>query len=235
MSRDEKIKFLVLRTLGNFLLLMSLFGVVATFGPALYYEVMYKVVQARGIEFKIDQNSIKTDTVSPGGLGMVLTGEKQQILAVQNTEFSILIPKIGANAKILPNVDPDNKTEYLQKLQEGVAHAKGTVFPGLPGNIYLFAHSADSWWNVGRYNAAFYLIKELKAGDEIVVYFENRRHNYVVTETAIGDSSEVSLLVNSRKDEERLILQTCWPPGTAWKRYLVSGIWYLVSGIWYLV
>jgi|SRR3989344_4320989 len=221
MSRDEKIKFLVLRTLGNFLLLMSLFGVVATFGPALYYEVMYKVVQARGIEFKIDQNSIKTDTVSPGGLGMVLTGEKQQILAVQNTEFSILIPKIGANAKILPNVDPDNKTEYLQKLQEGVAHAKGTVFPGLPGNIYLFAHSADSWWNVGRYNAAFYLIKELKAGDEIVVYFENRRHNYVVTETAIGDSSEVSLLVNSRKDEERLILQTCWPPGTAWKRFFV--------------
>jgi hypothetical protein len=45
-----------------------------------------------------------------------------------------------------------------RRAPNGVAHAKGTVFPH-KGNIYLFAHSTDNWWNVGRYNAVFYLLK----------------------------------------------------------------------------
>jgi len=43
----------------------------------------------------------------------------------------------------------------LPILQKGIAHAQGSVFPGMQGNIYLFAHSTDNWWNVGRYNAVF--------------------------------------------------------------------------------
>jgi len=143
-------------------------------------------------------------------------------LGTFDTQFSILIPKIGANAKVIPNVDPSNPEDYLPKLQLGVAHAAGSVFPGMNGNIYLFAHSTDNFWNVAQYNAVFFLLKDLKPGDEIVIFFENVRHNYVVTGSKTVDPSDVSYLVNSQKsNKETLILQTCWPPGTTWQRLLV--------------
>lgn len=249
MKKGEVIKFLVLRTIGNFLVLFALFGVLATFGPALYYEVTYRIVQARGIKYRVagvaphfaEATRGKQDETSPlgsilekergitpapsadeGGLAAALTGPKEQLLIPKDTDFSILIPKLGANAKVIPNVDSTNEKEFTPILQQGVAHAKGTVFPGMKGNIYLFAHSTDNFWDVGRYNALFYLLKDLQVGDEIDIFFENRRHKYKVTETKIVDESDVAALTKSQEgNEEILILQTCWPPGTTWKRLLV--------------
>ncbi len=132
-----------------------------------------------------------------------------------------MIPKLGANAKVFPNVDSSNQNEFLPLLQKGVAHAKGTDFPGMQGNIYLFAHSTDNFWDVGRYNAIFYLLKDLSKGDDVVLFFGNRRYNYKVVESRIVDSSDISYLTKSQEGEETLILQTCWPPGTTWKRLLV--------------
>ncbi|MBI2196009.1 sortase [Candidatus Daviesbacteria bacterium] len=156
------------------------------------------------------------------GFGAILAGPKEQILIPKDTEFSILIPKIGASARVFPNVDSSSQDEFLPILQKGIAHAKGTVFPGMKGNIYLFAHSADNFWNIGRYNAVFYLLKDLVKGDSVVVFFQNRRYNYKVEELKIVDASDVSYLVESQKqDQQTLILQTCWPPGTTWKRLVV--------------
>ncbi len=238
MNRSEVIKFLILRTIGNFLVLFALFGVGATFGPALYYQVLFEVAQARGIEYKIQEpakrsslgNILKNHRGGNSGLNSsskfdlagVLSGAKEQILIPIDTQFDILIPKIGANARVFPNVDPSNPNLFLPVLAKGVAQAKGSVFPGMPGNIYLFAHSTDNFWDVGRYNAVFYLIKDLKIGDEIMISFENQRYDYIVSGSKIVDPSDVSYLVESqRQNKEQLILQTCWPPGTTWKRLLV--------------
>jgi sortase A len=124
---------------------------------------------------------------------------------------------------VFPNVDPGNPDEFKPVLQQGVAHAKGTVFPGMVGNTYLFAHSADNWWDVGRYNAVFYLLKNLQKGDEVIVFFEDQRYDYVVSESFIAESSDVSLL-NNHKTTEQLVLQTCWPPGTTLKRQFVVAV-----------
>jgi len=155
------------------------------------------------------------------GFANILAGPKEQILIPKDTDFSILIPKLGASSKVFANVDPSRENEFLQVLQNGVAHAKGTVFPGLPGNIYLFAHSTDNFWDVGRYNAIFYLIKDLTPGDDVIIFFENQRHNYVVTDSKTVDPEDVSYITQSKSGQEQLILQTCWPPGTTWKRLLV--------------
>jgi sortase A len=110
----------------------------------------------------------------------------------------------------------------LPILQRGVAHALGTVFPGMSGNIYLFAHSTDNFWNVGRYNAIFYLLKNLVPGDEIVIFYQDKRYDYRVVETRVVEASDVSYITKSQEgQQETLILQTCWPPGTTWKRFLV--------------
>jgi sortase A len=230
-KRSEIIRFLILRTVGNFLVLFAIFGILATFGPALYYEVSFKISQARGIRYvvsvqTVSQNLSKSNqTTSSTGVdnfAQVLTGAKQQILVPKDTKFSILIPKIGASAKVFPNVDASNPNDFLPILMQGVAHAKGSVFPGLKGNIYLFAHSTDNFWDVGRYNAVFYLLKDLQPGDDIIIFFENKRYDYVVTGSKTVSPSDVSYLVNAQKvNSEQLILQTCWPPGTTLQRLLV--------------
>ena len=237
MHRSEAIRFIILRSIGNFLLLFSLYGVVATFGPSLLAEAGYRIAQARGITFAVEDPEVSAPNEVPKGegrrrqdyqgpgFGDVLAGSTRQVLTPPDTEFSVIIPKIGASTRVIPNVDPDNPDEYLPLLAEGIAHAKGTVFPGITGNIYLFAHSADNWWAVGRYNAVFYLLKDMAAGDEIIVFFEGRRYNYVVDHTFVADPSEVSYLVDSQKSgREQLILQTCWPPGTTWKRLFVVAV-----------
>ena len=229
MQKKEVIKFLIFRSVGNFLILFALYGVIATFGPALYYEASFRISQIRGIKYTVAAESetsplgelLKKQRNQGGGLASVLTGPKEQILRPIDAEFNILIPKIGANAKVFPNIDPSDENAFLPVLREGVAHSRGTVFPGSAGNIYLFAHSTDNFWDVGRYNAIFYLLKDLSPGDEIVMIYQGTRFNYKVTESRIVDADDVSFITEAQSGEEQLILQTCWPPGTTWKRLLV--------------
>jgi len=230
MTTKDKIRFLIIRTIGNFLVLFAIFGVLATFGPALYFEATYQVMKIRGVHFSVSnqvaeikkplivQEPVKQKTL---GFADVLSGPKEQILVPVDTVFSILIPKIGANARVFPNVDPSNSDIFLPILQKGVAHAQGTFFPGQAGNIYLFAHSTDNFWDVGRYNAVFYLLKDLKEGDDVVIFYQNVRHNYKVTKIGTISPSEVSFITAASTGKELLILQTCWPPGTTWQRLLV--------------
>lgn len=220
MTKTEVIRFLVLRTIGNFLVLFAIFGVLATFGPALYYEAQYRIIQIRGVHFSVAEVSRKINKPTVG-FADILSGPKEQILTPIDPVFDILIPKIGANAKIFPNVDPSNPNIFLPILQKGVAHARGTVFPGQAGNIYLFAHSTDNFWDVGRYNAVFYLLKDLRVGDEVVIFYQNKRYNYQVTKLGTISPLEVSFITRARTGREMLILQTCWPPGTTWQRLLI--------------
>ncbi|KKQ26851.1 MAG: hypothetical protein US43_C0043G0004 [Candidatus Levybacteria bacterium GW2011_GWA1_37_16] len=234
MTTKDRIRFLIIRSIGNFLVLFAIFGVLATFGPALYYEVQYRIIQVRGVRFSVADLSQKISKINKPSIGFteILSGSKEQILTPIDTVFNILIPKIGANARVFPNVDPSNPDIFLPILQQGVAHAQGTFFPGQAGNIYLFAHSTDNFWDVGRYNAVFYLLKDLKEGDDVVIFYQNVRHNYIVRESKIVNPSDVSYITNAQNGKaasgtasgepgELLILQTCWPPGTTWQRLLV--------------
>jgi len=237
MTKKEVIRFLILRTIGNFLVLFAIFGIIATFGPALYYEINFRIAEARGIHYVVSselrvQNSEvtkapsselpKTQNTGIADFAQVLAGPKVQELIPSDTQFSIVIAKIGATAKIFPNVDPSNQNQFLPILMKGVAHAAGSVFPGMNGNVYLFAHSTDNFWDVGRYNAVFYLLKDLKKGDDVVIFYQNKRYNYVVTGSKIVDPSNVSDLANSQnQNKQQLIMQTCWPPGTTFQRLLV--------------
>ncbi len=240
MNKQEKIRFLILRTVGNFFILLTLFGFLATFGPAVYFEAVYRISQARGVTYAIaeieqgytfqdlldkrrEQHEASKSVTDPsqGLINSVLDGSKTQMLSPKDTRFSVIIPKIGASEKVYENVDPSDQAEYTSVLKEGVAHAKGSSFPGYGGNTYIFAHSTNNFWNVARYNAVFYLLKELKPGDDVVIYFMDKRYNYVVTDTKIADADEVGYLAADTGQGEMLTLQTCWPPGTTWKRLLV--------------
>ena len=235
------VKIIILRTIGNFLILFTIFGFVATFGPAAYYEASYQISKIRGVKYVLAQDIKNTNedtalgklvkqyrdegkipkTQAPSLLGDIMTNNKEKILIPPDVNFSIVVPKIGAAESITPNVDPSNKEEYLRVLVHSIAHAKGTAFPGVNGTTYLFAHSADNFWDIGRYNAVFYLLKDLKQGDSIYIFFGGRRFNYEVYDTKVVDATDTDYIDAKLGEGERLILQTCWPPGTDWKRTLV--------------
>lgn len=234
--RYDIVKYLIIRTISNFLILLTLFGLVFTFGPALYYEIEYRAGKIFGVEYVLEEDLSARELSgfgriledlerNPGGrenvFGAIVAGKRKQIILPKDAQFSVVIPKIGANSNVVANVDPSNEDEYLRALGKGVAHAKGTSFPGLGGTTYLFAHSADNFWNVGQYNAVFYLINKLVPGDEINIFFQETRYKYLVDRTEIVDPNQVEFITSQRGQGEELILQTCYPPGTTWKRLLV--------------
>jgi sortase A len=144
-----------------------------------------------------------------------------EVLVPEDPEFSLVIPKIGANARVVKNVNAASEQEYLDALKSGIAHARGTGFPGEGGHIFLFAHSTDYIWNIGSYNAVFYLLYKLEIGDEINMFYKGQRYVYKVKEKAIIEPTDVEYLTR-QTDYELLTLQTCWPPGTTLKRLIIG-------------
>lgn len=147
------------------------------------------------------------------------TVEKSQTAAAIPQDFRLVINKLQINAPIIKDVDAGNKKAYLKALEQGVAHDKESVLPGQPGNIFIFGHSGY-WQNrPGNYKEIFSTLDQLETGDEIVVYFEGKKHPYKVREEKIVAADDWSVL--EKKDKETLTLMTCWPPKTLEKRYLI--------------
>jgi len=143
-----------------------------------------------------------------------------KMLDLPDSGFSVYVPKIEAKSKVIRNVNAGNKTEYMEALKEGVAHAAGSAYPGQGKTVYLFAHSTQWGLNQIRYNAVFYLLDELVAGDPVQVLKDNKLYEYVVEEKKVVGAKEVEYL-QYKEEGEVLVLQTCWPIGTTWKRLLI--------------
>lgn len=181
---------------GEVLIIFSFVVLFFTYGPVAKEEIVYQARQALG-------KSAETKEIEP-----------------PNYEFSIVIPKLSVSAPVFASVNPFDEKEYLPVLQKGVAHAKGSALPGRFGNTYLFAHSTDAFYNVGKYNAIFYLLGKLEKGDKIYIYYNNQKYTYDVADKKVVSPAEVSYLGKSGKGNT-LTLQTCYPPGTTLKRLVV--------------
>ncbi len=137
-----------------------------------------------------------------------------------STDFGLIVPKIGINAKVIPAVDPTNPGEYEKALMEGVAHSSTSYFPAQDGTVYLFSHSTSYDWFVKDLNAVFYLVKNLETGDLIVIIYKGHEYTYEITQKKVVSPEAVSYLV-PHAGTRNLILQTCWPPGSTTERLLI--------------
>ncbi|MFA5024973.1 MAG: sortase [Candidatus Shapirobacteria bacterium] len=183
----------ILGPLGYILVIASAFILVKTFFPVAQAELGYQAQK--------------------------ILPSKDQIVPI-NTDFSIQIPKIGVNANVVKNVDPYNSSEYQKALTKGVAHAKGSGLPGFPGNIFIFAHSANSWYQANQFNAIFYLTDKLDLDDEITINYEKSEYKYKVAEKKIVKNTDINYLSN-KQNTNTLTLMTCWPPGTTLSRLII--------------
>lgn len=136
-------------------------------------------------------------------------------------DFGIVIPKIGANARVIADVDWRDARVYQQALAQGVAQAQGTAHPGELGNVFLFSHSGVDFLEASRYNALFYLIDKLQLGDEITLFYHREKFLYRVTDKKKVAPEALDLL-SGDSSQKTLTLMTCWPAGTTLKRLIVS-------------
>lgn len=194
------------------LIAVSVLVFIFTFAPMLKEEIRYQLTRA--------------DTVAP-----VLTQAERRVMGTGESKpssivpvdenFGIVIPKIGANARIIPDVDWQDSRVYQRALTRGVAQAAGTAKPGEPGNMFLFAHSGTDFYEAARYNAEFYLLNKLIPGDVVHILYAGQRYEYTVTESKKVGAEAVEYLKQGLAGET-LTLMTCWPPGTTLKRLVVT-------------
>ena len=96
----------------------------------------------------------------------------------------------------------------------------GSVLPNEFGPVFIFAHSTDSFYNIGAYNAEFFLLNKLLAGDEAIIFYKDKKYKYKVIDKKVVEADDISAEVK-KLTGSHLVLQTCWPPGTTLKRLLV--------------
>lgn len=192
---------------GNLLIIAGGVYLAYLYWPLVAAGVRYKFVAGENIEInQVELPEVKKDR------------------KLNLTDFWIEIPKIAAKARVGANVSPFDKQAYLPVLEQNmVAHARGSGLPGAgPGEtVYLFAHSTSQNWSMVRKNAIFYFLDKLEAGDTIRLGFSDQSYIYQVEQKVVVGKNNVEYLDYKVEGKEMLMLQTCWPLGTNWKRLMV--------------
>jgi len=210
--------FLLIRTVANTLIIGGVIFAFFSFWPFVQQEVWYwwtsNFTQAKETVQEKPSNEPKPKKELP-------------LLKVtpKNKDFGILIEKINVNAPVVPNVDAGNYNEYIAALGKGVAHAKGTAFPGSTkaenNNVFLFAHSAINAIQARKYNSVFYLLRKVEKGDRVTTFYKGKRYDYTVRDKRVVQAEDVRYLTDP-SDKPILTLQTCDPPGSNLRRLIIT-------------
>jgi LPXTG-site transpeptidase (sortase) family protein len=209
----------IIRGLGRWLVIFSLAGLLLTYFPIIILNFENGAGQIL--------NHFKE---KPSGFGLILAQPLPVVtptvppLPPQEERFRLVIPKINADSCVLANIDPQDSQSYDQALKECVAHAKGSGLPGETNTsnrtIYLFAHSSTAPYNFTRLSPVFYSLKDLEIGDQIYLWFWGKKYRYQVSEKKVLENEDTSYFV-PQVEQEKLVLQTCYPPGTTWKQLVI--------------
>ena len=159
------------------------------------------------------------------------TAQKAQIpelnLAITPPDNRIIIPRIDKN---IPLIDSDPKKlmnadwkslekTFQEDLENGVIHYPGTANPGEEGNVFITGHSSYYPWAPGNFKSVFARLKDVEVGDDIIVYYNQEKHHYIVREKKEVKNNDVSVL--EQGEGKFLTLMTCSPVGTNIKRLVV--------------
>ncbi len=212
--------FIPWQTIGLGILAFSLGGITRPILPTARLELSYQIPKVIAALQATFQEMKKPMPQSAPVVFNPLIDEQGNIITPASESFSLIVPKIGINAPVIPAVNPTNESQYDEALLQGVAHASTSFFPNENGVVYLFSHSTNYEWFVKDLNAVFYLLKNLSEGDLIVLVYNGTRYTYRLTEKRVVAPNDISYIAPIA-GKKMLILQTCWPPGSTTERLLV--------------
>ncbi len=135
------------------------------------------------------------------------------------TTPTLVIPKINVVAPV-NFVNTTDEAQIQLGLQKGVVHYYQTAEPGKVGNSFITGHSSNYWWDKGAYNYIFANLDKLAIGDQAKIYYNGSKYLYQVTNVKVVEATDMTVLDQTIKPT--LTLMTCTPPGTSWKRLIVS-------------
>ncbi len=118
----------------------------------------------------------------------------------------IQIPTIGVDAPIVQG-------DGWEQLKKGVGQNIGTANPGQRGNLVLSAHN-DIFGEIFRY------LDQLKPGDTVILYTNQRSYTYVITGWKIVEPTQVEVMAPTSDATTTLI--SCYPYRVDTQRIVVT-------------
>lgn len=212
-------------------------GFLALNWPAISQNIVYQWNEYFGIEQQsplkaltetksvvYDQGSLKTSS----DLNVAKKQIPQLNMELAPADDRIIIPRINQNTPIV-KVSSDSlikrdwnalEKDMQKALQNGVVHYPGTSLPGQTGNTVITGHSSYFPWDPGRFKDVFALLHEVKISDKLVIYYEQDKFLYEVTDIKVVLPEDVDVLKQTPGNQLTLI--TCTPIGTNLKRLIVT-------------
>jgi LPXTG-site transpeptidase (sortase) family protein len=142
-------------------------------------------------------------------------------------ENRIIIPKLGKNIPLI-DVNHDSNASFsemhevfMEELKKWIVRYPGTARPGEVGNAFIFWHSSNYPWIQSQYNDVFALLDTLVTGDEIIVFYNQKKWIYKITDRAIVKPGDMKTLNARDPYKKELSLMTCWPVGTTLERIIL--------------
>ena len=123
--------------------LRNIIGAIAGVSLALLLIQYFPLIKAEiSYQFKTQEQKQAVAVI-----GESAENPQRKTITAINPEFGLIIPKLGINITVIPEVNPNDSKEYQKALAQGVAHARGTSTPDNQKNTVLFAHSTDNFYN----------------------------------------------------------------------------------------
>lgn len=158
-----------------------------------------------------------------------LQSAEKASFSVAPQENRIVIPRLAKNIPLI-DVYHDKNTPFeemheifKQELTKGIVRYPGTARPGEKGNAFIFGHSSNVPWIKSDYNDVFALLDTLEDGDEIIVYYNQKKFVYKVTDRTTVKPGDTEVLNARDPNKKEISLMTCWPIGTTLERLIIFG------------
>lgn len=156
-------------------------------------------------QLETTQSAVETPVAATMDPSQIPSAKPAQDPKLGDALFEIVIPKIGLRQVVVSGVD-------AAQLQLGPGHFPDSPFPGEPGNVPISGHRTT-------YDAPFYRLDELVAGDEIFVERSGFRYRYEMATNQIVSPRQVEVVEYRGRNE--LTLTTCHPKFSAAQRLIV--------------
>ena len=186
--------------------------------------IIAQSVDLEGISNKLTLQSLdQTPKVAGASTGSNGDDRTSIINLNQSASGELDIPSLKIKVPLIWAPDPDS---VEKDLLQGVVHYPGTPMPGQIGTSYISGHSSNYAWIKSPYNRIFESIDKLKMYDGFTISATDASGNkvvfhYAVRGTGIFTANDQKQFANIGKST--VALSTCWPIGTASKRYVVFG------------
>ena len=187
-----------------------------------FFLISFTILNSRFVSARLDfwlrEDEIKA-AASRGSPPLI--GETRPVAEAGG--FVLTIPALGVEAPVVLE-ESLNPNVIFDRLEAGVVHYGTSPLPGQRGTAIILGHSSAYPWYQGEYGSVFALLGRLQVGDKIYVTSGNRVLTYQVKESLVFHpfSKDKRLEQLEQTDTSSIILVSCWPVGTNYKRIAIK-------------